>query len=69
LEARGRVDDVPRHDSFALGRTGSERHDCLTRIDSDADVQIQLRVTLVQLENGVADRERSADAALGVVLM
>jgi hypothetical protein len=32
-------------------------------------VQIQLRVTLVQLENGVADCERSADAALGVVLM
>ena len=69
LEARGRVDDVPGHHSFALGRTGSERHDGLTRIDSNADVQVQLRVTLVQLENGVADREGSADGALGVILV
>jgi hypothetical protein len=69
LEARGRVDDVSGHHPFALGRTSPQGNDRLPRVDGDADVQVERRVRLVQLENGLPNGECGADGALRVVLV
>ncbi len=49
------VDDVACDHSLALGRPGAERDDSLARVDGDADVEIQGRISLVQLLDRVAD--------------
>ena len=46
-----------------------ERDDHLAGVDRDADVQVERRVGLVQLLDGVARGERRAHGALGVVLV
>src|SRR5206468_6076175 len=48
---------------FAFGRAGPERDERLPGVDRDADVKIGL------LRDPVADRKRSANRALGVVLV
>ena len=63
LEARRRVEDVAGRHSFAPARPRVERHERLAGVDRDAHLQ------LVLLAGPVADRERGAHGALGIVLV
>ncbi len=59
---RRRVDDVTRSHAFALGRAGVQRDERLSGRDPDPKLE-------PVLDCEVADRERRADCALGVVLV
>ena len=62
LESRGGVDDVAGRHSLALGRARVERDEDLARRDPDSQLD-------AVLDGEVANRERRADGALGVVLV
>ena len=63
LQPGRRVDDVARGHALALGRPGAERDERLAGRDRDPNLEVTL------LADPVADRERGADRALGVVLV
>ena len=63
LQARCRVDDVPRDHPLALGRSGVERHERLAGRDRHAHLEPPL------LDDRVADREARTDRTLRVVLV
>jgi hypothetical protein len=67
LQSRGSVDDVSSHHAFAFDWPGAERDDGLAGVDGDADMEVERRVGLVHLLDGVTDGKRGADRALGVV--
>jgi hypothetical protein len=46
-----------------------QANDCFARVDGDADVQVERRVSLVQLDNCLAHGECGADGALRIVLV
>ena len=62
LQARSRVDDVARGHALARGRAASSE-------TSASPVVIPIRSSRLVLEREVADRERGANGALGVVLV
>ncbi len=62
LEASGGVDDVARGHALACVGAGVERDQRLAGGDPDAELE-------ALLDGEVADRERRADRALGVVLV
>ena len=64
LQTRGGVDDIPGHEPFALLRTSPERHEGLAGVDGDTELQVDLL-----LQHPVANGQRRAHAALGVVLV
>ena len=64
LEPRRGVDDVAGDHALALLRPGAERDERLPGVDADAELELGLLV-----EDPVADGERGADRALGVVLV
>ncbi len=64
LEPRRRVDDVAGDHALALLRPRAERDERLPGVDADAELELGLLV-----EDPVADGERRADGALGVVLV
>ena len=64
LEPRSGVDDVARDHALALLRPRAERDERLARVDADTELELGLLV-----EDPVADGERRADGALGVVLV
>ena len=64
LEPRRRVDDVAGDHALALLRPRAERDERLPGVDADAELELGLLV-----EDPVADRERGAHRALGVVLV
>ncbi len=64
LEPRSGVDDVARDHALAFLRPRAERDECLARVDADTELELCLLV-----EDPVADRERRADSAFGVVLV
>ncbi len=63
LQPGRRVHDVARGHALALGRPGAERDERLAGRDRDPNLEVTL------LADPVADRERGADRALGVVLV
>ena len=63
------VDDVAGDHPLARARARVERDERLARVDADANLELERRLVLVQLRDGVADRERRAHRALGVVLV
>ena len=63
LQARPGVDDVAGGHPLAGLRASSEPHERLAGVDADPHLE------LVALARPVADRERGADSALGVVLV
>ena len=69
LKAGARVDDVSGGHALALARAGGERDHGLAGRDADADVEAEGGIGRVELADRLADRERSAHAALGVVLV
>jgi hypothetical protein len=62
LETRGRVDDVARDHALTLDGPRAERDECLARVRGRPDLQLAVA-------ERVADRERRADGALGIVLV
>ncbi len=67
LQTRCRVDDVAGDDPFSLRRTRGERHESLSGVDCDADLQFELRLGSIQLFNGRAHREGGSDCTFRIV--
>jgi hypothetical protein len=67
LQPGGGVDDVAGDHRLAELRPGSERRDRLARVDRDPDLEVELRVGVVEVVDRVADRERGAHRSLRVV--
>jgi len=69
LQTRGDVDDIAGDHPLAFLRTSAQYHDGLTRVDTDADLQRESGICLVQLLDHLQDAKPSPDRALGVVLV
>ena len=69
LQTRRGVDDVARGHGLAFARLRAEHDEGLTGVDADANTQAELRVRGVHGGDGMLDRERRSDRALGVILV
>ena len=69
LDARRRVEDVAPGDPLALLGAVAVGDDHLAGRDADADLDLADRILAVEGSDRVEDQERSADGALGIVLV
>ena len=67
LQARGRVDDVARDERLAARHPRAERDERLARVDGDPELKVEVELSRVELLRAVADGQRAAHSALGVV--
>jgi hypothetical protein len=67
LEPRGGVHDVPPGHAFALARSGVERDERLAGGDAEPDVEVELRIGLVEDGDRVPHFERGPDRPFGIV--
>ena len=67
LQTRSGVDDVTGHHPLPVRRARGQRHERLARVDGDPHLQVEVRIGLVELMDGLADRDRRAHRPLGIV--
>jgi hypothetical protein len=69
LDARSRVHHVTRDDPLTPVGTRTDRHDCLTRVDPNAYLQLEVRIDRIQLVDRVKDAQPGSHRTLCVILM